>query len=130
MTPATTAPEAAAERLRLLLESTGEGIFGIDLAGRCTFVNRAVAQMLPCRIDDEVLWRADGSPFWAEYSICPIDLAVLFLMRADGAWSTAEAAASRRMRRTSAKRRKLSLAVPRLPAPDRRCRSSRRRRDG
>lgn len=113
MTPATTAPEAAAERLTLLLESTGEGIFGIDLAGRCTFVNRAAAQMLgwrtdevlgrnmhelihhthgdgrpypeaecpifnafrrglPCRIDDEVLWRADGSPFWAEYSSYPI----------------------------------------------------------
>jgi hypothetical protein len=32
--------------------------------------------MLPCRIDDEVLWRADGSPFWAEYSICPIALSI------------------------------------------------------
>ncbi|HSM22134.1 MAG TPA: PAS domain-containing sensor histidine kinase [Rubrivivax sp.] len=109
------APGAAAarERLALLLESTGEGIFGIDLAGRCTFVNRAAAQMLgwrteevlgcnmhelihhshgdgshypevacpifnafrrglPCRIDDEVLWRADGSSFWAEYSSYPV----------------------------------------------------------
>jgi len=104
---------AASERLALLLQSTGEGIFGIDLAGRCTFVNRAAAQMLgwrteqvlghnmhelihhshgdgrhypeaacpifnafrrglPCRIDDEVLWRADGSSFWAEYSSHPI----------------------------------------------------------
>jgi PAS domain S-box-containing protein len=104
---------AASERLALLLESTGEGIFGIDLAGRCTFVNRAAAQMLgwrteqvlgrnmhelihhshgdgrhypeaacpifnafrrglPCRIDDEVLWRADGSSFWAEYSSHPV----------------------------------------------------------
>lgn len=113
MTLATPAAEAAADRLTLLLESTGEGIFGIDLAGRCTFVNRAAAQMLgwrtdevlgrnmhelihhthgdgrpypeaecpifnafrrglPCRIDDEVLWRADGSPFWAEYSSYPI----------------------------------------------------------
>jgi PAS domain S-box-containing protein len=102
-----------ASQLPLLLESTGEGIFGIDLAGRCTFVNRAAAQMLgwrtelvlgqnmhglihhthadgraypetdcpifnafrrglPCRISDEVLWRADGSAFHAEYSSYPI----------------------------------------------------------
>jgi PAS domain S-box-containing protein len=103
----------AAHRLALLLESTGEGIFGIDLAGHCTFVNRAAAQTLgwpaasvlgrnmhelmhhshadgrhyaecdcpifnafrrglPCRIDDEVLWRADGSAFPAEYSSYPV----------------------------------------------------------
>jgi PAS domain S-box-containing protein len=30
----------------LLLESTGEGIFGIDLEGRCTFINRAGARAL------------------------------------------------------------------------------------
>ena len=104
---------AATDRLTLLLQSTGEGIFGIDMAGRCTFVNRAAAQMLgrstdmvlgsnmhelmhhshadgrhypecdcpifnafrrglPCRIDDEVLWRADGSAFAAEYSSYPV----------------------------------------------------------
>ena len=103
----------AADRLTLLLESTGEGMFGIDMDGRCTFVNRAAAQMLgwrteqvlgcnmhelihhthvdgrpyaeadcpifnafrrglPCRIDDEVLWRADGSSFPAEYSSYPV----------------------------------------------------------
>lgn len=33
-------------QLGLLLESTGEGIFGIDLDGRCMFINRAAAQML------------------------------------------------------------------------------------
>jgi len=101
------------DRLTLLLESTGEGIFGIDLDGRCTFINRAGAetlgypaervigrnmhylihhahgdgrhypvdecpifrafwQGLPCRIDSEVLWRADGSCFPAEYSSYPI----------------------------------------------------------
>lgn len=111
--PLPSASTPAADRLTLLLESTGEGIFGIDLAGRCTFVNRAAAQMLgrrtdevlgqnmhalihhshgdgrhypecdcpifnafrqglPCRIDDEVLWRADGSPFSAEYSSYPV----------------------------------------------------------
>lgn len=97
------------DRLTLLLESTGEGMFGIDMEGRCTFINRAAAltlgwrteevlgrnmhslmhhthadgrhypecdcpifnafrRGLPCRIDDEVLWRADGSSFPAEYS--------------------------------------------------------------
>ncbi|MGA0612509.1 PAS domain S-box protein [Caldimonas sp. KR1-144] len=112
------APFAAAspawrDRLSLLLESTGDGVFGIDLAGCATFVNRAAAQMLghevdavigrnmhalihhthaggahypeadcpifnafrrglPCRIDDEVLWRADGSAFAAEYSSYPV----------------------------------------------------------
>ncbi len=101
------------DRLSLLLESTGEGIFGIDLGGHCTFMNRAAAQTLgwrtddvlgqnmhalihhshadgghypeadcpifnafrqglPCRIDDEVLWRKDGTSFWAEYSSHPI----------------------------------------------------------
>jgi PAS domain S-box-containing protein len=33
-------------QLELLLESTDEGIFGIDLAGHCTFINRAGASML------------------------------------------------------------------------------------
>jgi PAS domain S-box-containing protein len=32
--------------LGLLLESTGEGIFGIDLDGNCTFINRAGARLL------------------------------------------------------------------------------------
>ncbi|MGE0803469.1 MAG: PAS domain S-box protein [Lautropia sp.] len=100
-------------QLRLLLESTGDGIFAIDMAGRCIFVNRAAAeslgyrtdqvlgrnmhylihhshadgrgypeedcpifnafrQGLPCRIDNEVLWRADGSPFHAAYSSYPV----------------------------------------------------------
>ena len=101
------------DQLRLLLESTGEGIFCVDMFGICTFVNRAAAEMLgypndavlgrnmhelmhhthadgqpypeadcpifnafrqglPCRIDSEVLWRSDGSPFSAEYSSHPI----------------------------------------------------------
>jgi PAS domain S-box-containing protein len=101
------------DRLTLLLESTGEGVFGIDLEGQCTFVNRAAGAALgwrtdqvlgrnmhelihhshadgrhypacdcpifnafrrglPCRVDDEVLWRADGSSFPAEYSSHPV----------------------------------------------------------
>ena len=34
------------DKLSLLLDSTGEGIFGIDTAGCCTFINRAGAQQL------------------------------------------------------------------------------------
>jgi len=34
------------DKLSQLLESTGEGIFGIDMAGRCTFINRAGAEQL------------------------------------------------------------------------------------
>jgi PAS domain S-box-containing protein len=107
------APPEGGRWTALLLESTGEGIYGVDLAGRCTFVNRAAAQMLgwrtdqvlgrnmhelihhtrpdgtpyaecdcpifnafrrglPCRIDGELLWRADGSAFPAEYSSHPV----------------------------------------------------------
>ncbi len=47
---ARTAPPAShplwQHQLGLLLESTGEGIFGIDLDGHCMFINRAGAQML------------------------------------------------------------------------------------
>lgn len=112
--PAATRAGSWNERLALLLESTGDGMFGIDDAGRCTFINRAGARMLgwrtdevlgrnmhelmhhrhadgspyperdcpifnafrqglPCRVDTEVLWRADGSAFAAEYSSYPIE---------------------------------------------------------
>src|SRR5574343_1823488 len=100
-------------QLELILESTGEGIYGIDLRGRCIFINETGAEMLgytpdevlgrsmhylihhshadetrmpvqECRIyraylegqgvrvDDEVLWRRDGSSFPAEYASYPI----------------------------------------------------------
>lgn len=100
-------------QLEMILESTGEGIYGIDLRGRCIFINEAGARMLgftpdevlgrsmhylihhshadetlmpveECRIykaykegsgvrvDDEVLWRRDGSSFPAEYASYPI----------------------------------------------------------
>ncbi len=101
------------DKLALLLESTGDGIFGIDLAGCCTFINRAAAAMLgftveqaigrnmhelihhshrggtpyhehdcpifrafrvglPCRVDTEVFWCADGRAFDVEYSSYPV----------------------------------------------------------
>jgi len=34
------------ERFRLLLDSTGEAIYGMDLEGRCTFANRTCARLL------------------------------------------------------------------------------------
>ncbi|TSK05219.1 MAG: PAS domain S-box protein [Geobacter sp.] len=43
------------ERIRLLLESTAEAIFGIDLLGNCTFANRACARLLGYDTADELL---------------------------------------------------------------------------
>lgn len=101
------------DQLELLLDSTGEGVYGVDLEGHCVFINRAGAELLgyrpehvlgrnmhdlmhhtradgspypveqcpiyqafrqgqPCRFDCDVLWRADGSHFHAEYSSYPI----------------------------------------------------------
>jgi len=102
------------EQVRLLLDSTAEAMYGIDLGGNCTFVNPACVRMLgyqdqsellrknmhalmhhtradgalylteECKIykafregkgthvNDEVLWRADGSSFPAEYWSYPI----------------------------------------------------------
>jgi PAS domain S-box-containing protein len=99
--------------MRLLLESTAEGIFGLDVQGHFTFLNKAGAEMLgftpqevlgkdahalvhhsrpdgspypaeECpilqtlrtgqgrRLDDEVLWRRDGTGFPTEFSSHPI----------------------------------------------------------
>ena len=102
------------ERIRLLLDSTAEAIYGIDLSGVCTFCNTACARLLGYRsssellgkqmhslihhtrpdgsayppeqspiyeamrhrggthVDDEVLWRADGTSFPVEYWSHPI----------------------------------------------------------
>ncbi len=105
----TIALEGKEHQLRLLLESTAEAIYGINLEGRCTFCNPACLRLLgyettghllgknmhvqihhshqdgtvyperECKIfqafrkgegthvTDEVLWRADGTSFPAEY---------------------------------------------------------------
>ncbi len=105
---------ATEEHYRLLLNSTAEAIYGIDLEGNCTFCNTACVALLgrhdpsellgknmhnllhhtrgngspfpesECEIyiavregrgthvADEVLWRADGSSFPAEYWSYPI----------------------------------------------------------
>ena len=101
------------EKIRLLLNSSGEAIYGLDSDGNCTFCNSFCLHLLgykhpeellgknmhwqihakysdgthypieDCRIfqafkegvgrhvDDEVLWRSDGTSFPAEYSAYP-----------------------------------------------------------
>ena len=63
----------------LILNAAGEGIFGLDLEGRHTFVNPAAARMLGYTIEEllgtpsHTTWhhtRADGQPYPAEE--CPI----------------------------------------------------------
>ena len=105
---------ASEERFRLLLDSTGEAIYGLDTDGNCTFANPACARYLgygdpadllgrnmhdlihhtrpdgtpypreACRIyqafvegesthvEDEVLWRSDGTSFPVEYRSFPV----------------------------------------------------------
>src|SRR5580700_10557804 len=45
-----------AKQMQVLLESTGQGIYGIDLQGNCTFINRATCEMIGYR-PGEVLGR-------------------------------------------------------------------------
>jgi PAS domain S-box-containing protein len=68
-----------AEGFRLLLDSSGEGIYGVDTAGRCTFINRSALQMLGYEQSELVgrrlhglihHTRADGQPYMAIE--CPV----------------------------------------------------------
>jgi len=71
--------ERLSHQMQLVLESTGQGIYGIDLQGCCTFLNRAMAQTIGARVE-EVLGqnmhvlvhhhKLDGSPYPVEE--CPI----------------------------------------------------------
>ena len=63
----------------LLVESTGEGIFGLNLRGECTFLNAAGARTLGVKVEDILGKRmhetthhtnADGTPYPLEQ--CPI----------------------------------------------------------
>ena len=96
------------------LDALGDGVYGVDLEGRCLFVNKAALRILgydgpetligrnmhatihhtrpdgsafpqaecpllhtatsgrPVRLENEMLWRADGTPFFAEYSSFPV----------------------------------------------------------
>ena len=144
-------------RVRALLESTSEGIYGVDLDGKCTFVNRAAAESLgysadellgrdmhtlihhthedgspypagECpivraaqlgevvRLDDERLWRQDGSWFSAEYSAAPlmrggqIEGAVVTFLDITGRKRT-EAERERLLRATEAARERVETAL-------------------
>ncbi|KAF4516089.1 hypothetical protein B566_EDAN000327 [Ephemera danica] len=75
--------ERLGQEIRLLLDSTVGGIFGLDLEGRCTFMNRSGAEMLGYDIDEPVgknmhqlihHSRSDGSPY--PLDACPINQAV------------------------------------------------------
>jgi diguanylate cyclase (GGDEF)-like protein/PAS domain S-box-containing protein len=94
-------------RFRLLLNSAGEGIYGLDDEGRCTFVNDAAVAMLG-RTREELIGRdthglihhtrADGTTYPAED--CPIYDAfrrgvscrgvTVMAWRKDGTWFPAE----------------------------------------
>jgi PAS domain S-box-containing protein len=74
------AVQKSEERVRLILDSTAEGIFGCDPHGTCLFCNPAAARLLGYDEPDELLGRnmhavehhtrKDGSPFPIEE--CPI----------------------------------------------------------
>lgn len=70
--PPALAAQAWRDPLALLLASTGEGIYGVDLDGRCVFINPAGAEMIGYA-PEELIWqnmheithhsRPDGSPY-------------------------------------------------------------------
>ena len=69
----------ATQQMQLILESTGQGIYGIDLQGNCAFINRATCEMIGYA-PQELLGRnmhdlvhhhkPDGSPYPVDE--CPI----------------------------------------------------------
>jgi polar amino acid transport system substrate-binding protein len=78
--------ETAVERAGLLLDSAGEGIFGVDLAGKVAFINPAANRMLGYESDDLIGQNvhqeihhshADGSSYPKE--VCP-----MYLSHVDG----------------------------------------------
>lgn len=74
------ASRQAQQRMQLVLDSTAEGIYGIDRDGRCTFANRACLRLLGYGRAEDLLGqpmhalihhtRPDGTPFPAEE--CPL----------------------------------------------------------
>jgi diguanylate cyclase (GGDEF)-like protein/PAS domain S-box-containing protein/putative nucleotidyltransferase with HDIG domain len=100
--------EANKDQLRLLLDSTAEGIYGVDLDGNCTFCNKNCLQLLGYVSESDLLGRnmhqtihhtrADGTPFPA--SECGITKSIRLgvgrnaddevFWKADGTWFFAE----------------------------------------
>ncbi|MGD8501262.1 MAG: PAS domain-containing protein, partial [Phycisphaerales bacterium] len=79
--------EAAVERSRLLLDSAGEGIFGVDLEGKVAFINPAANRMLGYGPDEligqEVHKKIHHSH--ADGSVYSKDDCPMYLTYADGA---------------------------------------------
>jgi PAS domain S-box-containing protein len=77
--------ERSEERVRLLLDSTGEAIYGLDVIGLCTFSNPACLRLLGYASQDDLLGknmhklihhtRANGTPYPLEE--CPLYAAFL-----------------------------------------------------
>jgi two-component system sensor histidine kinase/response regulator len=44
--------DRVAQQMQMLLESTGQGVYGIDLRGNCTFINRATCEMIGYRPEE------------------------------------------------------------------------------
>ena len=84
------------EHIRLLLDSTAEGIYGIDRSGFCTFANAACARMLGYDQPAQLLGRrmqelpAAGGTSEAEGRSSGSHVASGVLWRADGSWFSAE----------------------------------------
>ena len=74
-----------AEQVRLLMDATEEGIYGVDFKGLCTFINRAALKMLGYDQPEDLLGLnlhdlihhslPDGSPYLKEQ--CRVRLAML-----------------------------------------------------
>ena len=97
------------ERVRLLLDSTGEAIYGIDMQGRCTFCNAATLRLLRYKDATELLGaiahekmhhtRRDGRPYpIADCSLYegvmkgnPVHITGEVFWRSDGTFFEAEA---------------------------------------
>lgn len=72
------------ERLQLLLDSTAEGVYGIDIDGRCTFCNASALRLLGYAHQDQLIGQSmhnlvhhshkDGSPM--SVAECRIQLAL------------------------------------------------------
>ncbi|MCX5720615.1 MAG: response regulator [Nitrospirae bacterium] len=104
---------ATQNRYRAILDAVQNGIYGLDLSGRCLFINHAGAQMLgygpddlvgevlhqlihhtrkdgtayeledcpimtalrtglPCELEEDTLWRRDGTSFTVRYVVTPL----------------------------------------------------------